>query len=284
MSERHWSALDGLATKDGLDLDSAYLSIRNDFRELIVTVLNKASPKFDPNRGLDVDLDVVRTSIDVPPRFESEFASLVAEARVNLRYDAGNDPVNSRVYVAGSVLAVSGYQIPIHAMCVLECRSDNIILNWINGTRFTPIAFEEYPQVLSLQIGGRGQITTGGGFMGGGFGVKGFIEGAAIATALNLITTRTRIETIVHFRSSRGELFLLNRKYTPQQLFMTLSPTITRIETAHQALLQPAAPARDAVAQLQDLNNLRATGSLSGEEFQYLKMNIMKSLNSADTN
>jgi len=185
----------------------------------------------------------------------------------------------SRRIVSGVVLAASGYPIPVHVGCKLEFDSDQvIILCLFEGGQFKPIAREEYPQVLSLQIGGRGAITTGGGWVGGGFGLTGIVTGALLASALNKATTRTNIETVLHFRSKTGELFLLNTQYTPQQLSMMVSPVITRIETAHDAVSLPAPPARDPVEQLRELSELRANGSISEEEFQSLKANIMKSL------
>ena len=37
------------------------------------------------------------------------------------------------------------------------------------------------PEILSISISGPGQVTTGGGVIGGGFGVAGALEGIAIA-------------------------------------------------------------------------------------------------------
>jgi hypothetical protein len=42
--------------------------------------------------------------------------------------------------------------------------------------------------------------------------------------------------------------------------------------------LPPGQPARDAVEQLRELSELRRNGTISEEEFQSLKANIMKSL------
>jgi len=51
-------------------------------------------------------------------------------------------------------------------------------------------------QVKRLEIGGPGLVKTGGGFVGGGFGARGAIEGMAIAAVLNGLTTRTSIKTV----------------------------------------------------------------------------------------
>ena len=53
-----------------------------------------------------------------------------------------------------------------------------------------------YSEVEGLEIGGPGLVKTGGGFVGGGFGARGAIEGMAIAAVLNGLTTRTSIKTV----------------------------------------------------------------------------------------
>ena len=52
-----------------------------------------------------------------------------------------------------------------------------------------------YGQVEHVEIGGPGLVRRGGGFVGGGFGARGAIEGMAIAAVLNALTTRTSIKT-----------------------------------------------------------------------------------------
>lgn len=75
-----------------------------------------------------------------------------------------------------------------------------------------------YAEIEDVEIGGPGLVKSGGGFIGGGFGAVGALEGVAIASVLNALTTRTSITTIVRVQGVRCELFLLHTRSTPEQL------------------------------------------------------------------
>jgi predicted RNA-binding Zn-ribbon protein involved in translation (DUF1610 family) len=96
-----------------------------------------------------------------------------------------------------------------------------------------------YSDITSLQIGGRGDVTTtsGGGWSGGGFGAKGIAEGVVIASVLNALTAKTTHsnETIFHLHWRTGRLTLLNTKFLPARWGLLLSPVIRRIEKRHRA-------------------------------------------------
>jgi hypothetical protein len=98
-----------------------------------------------------------------------------------------------------------------------------------------------YSDIASLQIAGRGEFvtTSGGGWMGGGFGLGGIAEGIALATVLNALTTikHHHIETIFHLNWNSGSVTLLNTRLPPAQWASALSPVVQQIEAAH---LQPA--------------------------------------------
>jgi hypothetical protein len=80
-----------------------------------------------------------------------------------------------------------------------------------------------YCEVEDVEIGGPGLVRTGGGFVGGGFGVRGAVEGMAIATVLNALTTRTSVKTILRLQGTGCELFLLHSGMTPEQLRIAMS-------------------------------------------------------------
>jgi hypothetical protein len=141
------------------------------------------------------------------------------------------------------------------------------------GNQYKPLAMAEYAEVISLQVGGRGSITTGGGWSGGGFGLSGIVTGALLAGALNQVTTRSTIETIIHFRTTAGELVVFNNQYTPQQLSVFLSPVFTRIEAANRIT---NAPQTSPIDQLRVLGDLLAKGTVTEDEFQSLKSALLK--------
>ncbi len=86
-----------------------------------------------------------------------------------------------------------------------------------------------YAEILECAIGGPGTVTTGGGFIGGGFGVAGALEGIAISSVLNLLTTRTRVLTMIHFSTHRGEVFIHYGGLEPGALRIALSAVFTRL-------------------------------------------------------
>jgi hypothetical protein len=72
-----------------------------------------------------------------------------------------------------------------------------------------------YKDVVALEIGGFGARQTGSGFVGGGFGLEGAAEGMLIASALNLLTTRTKVTTVICLQTPSAELFLQHTTETP---------------------------------------------------------------------
>lgn len=95
-----------------------------------------------------------------------------------------------------------------------------------------------YDKVDFLHVSGRGEITTttDAGFIGGGFGVEGALEGIAIAALINSITrkTKTSIETFVHLRARRTEVLMLETTTPPDILSVRLGPAFDLIDDAKQ--------------------------------------------------
>ena len=90
-----------------------------------------------------------------------------------------------------------------------------------------------YSQVDDVEIGGPGLVKTGGGFVGGGFGVSGAVEGMAIAAVLNTLTTRTSVKIVVRIQGTSCELFLLHTKLTPEQLRIAMSRPLGATSARH---------------------------------------------------
>lgn len=138
-----------------------------------------------------------------------------------------------------------------------------------------------YSEVEDVEIGGPGLVKTGGGFVGGGFGARGAIEGMAIAAVLNALTTRTSITTIVRIQATGCELFLLHTRATPEQLRIELSRPLGAIRSArtmnapgaakHQSPIRPAAP----VEELAKLGEMLEKGLLTREEFDLMKAKLL---------
>src|SRR3954452_22683911 len=92
-----------------------------------------------------------------------------------------------------------------------------------------------YNDVIAIEIGGAGETRTGGGFFGGGFGVQGAAEGMLAATALNMLTSRTKVDTVISIRAQNAELFFHNNRVPPEELRMQMSPVFTRLRGRTQA-------------------------------------------------
>lgn len=95
-----------------------------------------------------------------------------------------------------------------------------------------------YADVRVLQITGRGDVVTktssGTRFSGGGFGLKGMIEGIAVAEVLNAASTTTterhQIETIFQLEWGTESVTLLHQHLLPGQLADLLSTVTKKID------------------------------------------------------
>jgi hypothetical protein len=145
----------------------------------------------------------------------------------------------------------------------------------------TLLAAVPYSHVEDVEIGGPGLIQTGGGFVGGGFGVNGALEGMALASVLNALTTRTSIKTVLRVQGTGCELFLLHTALTPEQLRMGMSRPLGAIRSARAAavaggvqhgvgVLSPS-PADE----LSKLADMLEKGLLTRQEFNAMKARLI---------
>jgi|GEM_PF-3449088 len=138
-----------------------------------------------------------------------------------------------------------------------------------------------YGQIEHVEIGGPGLIRRGGGFVGGGFGVTGAMEGMAIAAVLNGLTVRTSIQTVVRIQGTGCELFLLYTKATPDQLRIEMSRTLGTIRSARAAEVaggaqqEARAASPSPVEELTKLADLLEKGLLTREEFDQMKAELL---------
>src|SRR5262249_16799941 len=104
------------------------------------------------------------------------------------------------------------------------------VRRWLEGSEdallgaVQPIQEETipYPEIVDFSITGPGTVTTGGGFIGGGFGVAGALEGMAVAAVLNALTSRTKVHTFIGLVTHQGELFLHYEGMEPGALRIAL--------------------------------------------------------------
>jgi hypothetical protein len=136
-----------------------------------------------------------------------------------------------------------------------------------------------YAGIREIVIGGPGLVKSGGGFIGGGFGLAGAAEGAGIAAVLNALTTRTAIKTILQIQAADGELFFLHREMVPQDLRIHLSRAIVAIRDAvPSAATMDSGGQAGSVSRLDELERLARLlkeGLLTREEFDQLKATLI---------
>ncbi len=145
-----------------------------------------------------------------------------------------SDPTRRRL--DGEITRVSGISGAATGPCTLLFERDLVLL--IIGSTANHWSIE-YEEISGLQFAGPGVVskTSGGGWIGGGFGLTGIIEGAAIASVLNKLTTKTTTstESVISFHWDSCQLEFLHTAFTPSQLSELLAPVVARIESAHAA-------------------------------------------------
>ncbi len=108
---------------------------------------------------------------------------------------------------------------------MLFAQSGVILQGKTRSARFS------YFELAELEITGPGTVTTGGGFVGGGFGVEGALQGMAISAILNGLTTRSKIHTFITLITNFGELHLHYDKMEPSALRVVLASVFQRMRS-----------------------------------------------------
>jgi len=171
--------------------------------------------------------------------------------------------------VAGLLLEGGVFGLTPKEPAILSFESDQVAIHQPDG----PQAVLRYEEITDIEIGGPGLIRQGGGFIGGGFGLVGFLEGALFAAVLNAATTKTSIQTVVFVKSLRGEVVFLSATKTPQDLRILLSPVFGRLAATGAHQRPPSASLASELARLADLH---ASGALTDSEFQQAKSAVLR--------
>lgn len=125
-----------------------------------------------------------------------------------------------------------------------------------------------------VTVTGKGEVTSGTSFFGGGFGIEGAVKGMAIARALNALTLRTHMDTSLRIQTNDGELFFHSGDATPERLRIELSPVIARFAANGPDSEVPGTPSSLA-EDLEKLGRLRNEGVLTEDEFIAAKKRLI---------
>jgi hypothetical protein len=172
--------------------------------------------------------------------------------------------------IRATVLGGTSRDFPAHVAAVASFDEERVCIR-AESSRSLELSTA---QIRSLKVEGPGLVKTGGGVVGGGFGVDGAIAGIAIAAALNALTTTSRINTLIYLNWTQGEIFLHTDVVEPEPLRIALSATFAAVEASKNAA--PLDSDADWISRLERLAALHSTGSLTDEEFTAAKARLLR--------
>lgn len=158
---------------------------------------------------------------------------------------------------------LGGCNYPIAAgdVATLRFGSKELLIRLFNEVSFSL----PYLELASIEVSGPGTITSGGGFIGGGFGVEDALEGMAIAAVLNALTTKSKIHTFLNFITNIGELHFHYGEMEPGALRVALAPVHTTLR-----MLNP----RWRKERIEAMQLAQAQGTISETEFADLQRRL----------
>lgn len=196
-------------------------------------------------------------------------------AIMKFRNEAGGDIMRRQIASASAYLPeclyLGGHGLPLSAGQNYDLMFNDHGTDLLQD--FVAITQLPYDVIQELEISGRGQVTTGGGFIGGGFGFEGAATGIAIAAILNAATMRTQMETVLRIQAVEAEGFFHYWRATPERLRIELSAVFGRVRRRDE----PSTDAGGIAGQLSKLAELHREGSLSTEEFEVAKRKLLQS-------
>jgi hypothetical protein len=204
-----------------------------------------------------------------------------AESAINrLPTPAAQQVIRSATAIVPMCTVIGGHGLAARPgdMCELVFTSD--ALRILAPSR-SMIALLPLSEITAIEVGGPGVQRTGGGYVGGGFGLSGAAEGMLIAAALNRLTTKITIRTVICIQTPDAELFVNHTSQTPESLRMHLSPVFTALRRRSQATASTAPESgseADPLDVLRKLGALRDAGLLTEEEFEAKKADLLRRL------
>lgn len=208
------------------------------------------------------------------PLFASEPLGTAAQlCQMLARRGLDPDAIRSNRVVGDCIIAGGfGHELPDGLPVLIAVIGDQLQLQSPQGQAYISVPCNE---ILALEIGGTGAVTSGGGFFGGGFGVGGALQGMITSAVLNSLTTKTSITTVIRITVKAAEFVVVCRSKTPDQLSMEMSPVLGRIRAREAAQRAVAYAPPDLTVQLAGLAQLHHSGALSDAEFAAAKARLL---------
>ena len=193
------------------------------------------------------------------------------------REETGTTVAGPREYAPVKVIEGAGWSPPVGAVGGLVIADGHLEVTYQGGSAHVP-----FTDLVDVQVEG-GTATSGGGIMGGGFGVEGAAEGILVAGVLNALTTRKKSYAFLTITAKGGWTKLYLEKQNVDEVRRALRPLIDCAAENAELASAPVAPSGsgtgrdDLVEGLERLTKLRDSGALSDEEFATAKASLLSS-------
>lgn len=195
--------------------------------------------------------------------------------------DQAKDPTRRPIAVVGGCRVLGGHGLGVQPGTALELRFTQEALNLVRE-RLDQTIVVPYVDIVAFEIGGPGARKSGGGVVP--FvdldDITGAAESMLVATALNMLTTRTKVDTVICLSTASAELFVHNGQEAPDALRIRLS-RVFNILRSHRSVplaLAPAPVGGGAIDKLERLAKLRDAGILTEEEFKAARGPLIRQL------
>lgn len=220
-------------------------------------------------------LSMLRRSYGTPSRTAAE----VRAAREDHRLTSGGKDV---ALLGGfTLVAGSGDCPPVDAICSIVGLEEGILVTAEHGAAGRSML--RYDDLLGVEVGGHGSITTGRQWAGGGLGITGAVKGMALASVLNAASKRTTVvDSFLRITSRETEMFFSHPRCLPGAVRNTFSAMFVRIETARRAGPSKPSGSSGPLDELERLARLHDAGALTDSEFELARAPYVQKLISQD--
>lgn len=173
--------------------------------------------------------------------------------------------------ISGKSVGGSWYSLNQDQKINFGISKKSIIIIKINDSLdVIDIPFEEINEV---EISGPGTVVTDAGMSGGGFGLEGFIKGAAAAALINAATTRKTTNTFMRIMTATGEIYIHTSEIEPDALKIKFSPVFVYLK--NKANQQFKVAGSSIAEEIERLQKLFKDGILTQEEFDAAKKKVI---------
>ena len=195
--------------------------------------------------------------------------------RLDTTVSEGDFAIQSQETISIETVFLGGAGIPMQTY-----EKSSLVISrkgFVIGQGGSSIWSKSFEGLIGVQVSGEGLLQSGGGWIGGGFGVSGALKGALFASVMNSLTTRTHNDCYFRFVYPGVEGTFQVLSHTPRNLEIALSGVKNWIET--RGLNFSQAPQLNqgltTVEQLERLHQLVEKGILSKLEFEKEKAKIL---------